>query len=582
NRLFRSDNQGTAWRAVSPDLTRQIDRNRLKLMGRVWSVDAVAKNTSTPLYGSIVTLAESPPKEGLLWVGTDDGLIQESENGGGNWRRIEHVPGVPDTTFVSRVEPSQHNVNTGYASFDNHKAGDYQPYIAKSTDLGRTWTVITGNLPERGTVYAVIEDHKDPNLLFAGTEFGLFFTNDGGKTWTRLRGGLPTIQVRDLAIQKREDDLVVATFGRSFYVLDDLSALRSLTPSVLAAGATLFPVKRTPLYVQSSPLGGSGVGWQGGRFYSAQNPPFGAVFTYYLKEEIKTRRARRQAAEREAARAGRDVFYPPWDSLKVEDREEAPAMILTVTDPEGRAVRRLTGPVTAGTHRVAWDLRYPPPNPPRASADSAQEDGGFGGQPRGPYVVPGAYRVTLAKRVDGVVTPVGGEQAVEVYPLDGGAARSPAVLAFQQKTWQLQRAVLGANAAATEVMVRIQSLKRALQETPGLDGQLGPDLGGIETRLRDIQEALNGDPTVARRQESTPPSLSSRLGRIAAGAWSGILGDVTDTHKRQYDIVAQEFGGLLERLRALVEVDLKRAEDAAEAAGAPWTSGRVPRWPPQE
>ena len=581
NRLFRSDNQGTTWRAVSPDLTRQIDRNRLKLMGRVWSVDAVAKNTSTSLYGSIVTMAESPLKEGLLWVGTDDGLMQVSEDGGQTWRPIERVAGVPDTTFVSRVEPSHHSVNTVFASFDNHKAGDFKPYIARSTDLGRTWTLITGDLPERGTVYVVIEDPKDPNLLFAGTEFGLFFTNDGGRAWTRLRGGLPTIQVRDLAIQQREDDLVVATFGRSFYVLDDLSPLRSFTPAVLAAEATLFPVKRTPLYVQSNPLGGSGVGWQGARFYAAPNPPFGAVITYHLKEEIQTRRARRQAAERDAAKAGRDVFYPPWDSLKAEDREEAPTMVLTLTDPEGRVVRRLTGPVTAGTHRVAWDLRYPPPSPPRATADTAGGGGGFGGEPRGPYVVPGTYRVTLAKRVDGVETPVGGAQPIEVYPLDGGAARSPAILAFQQKTWQLQRAVLGANAAATETMARIQSLKRAAQETPGLDDGLGTDLRGIEARLRDIQESLNGDPTVSRRQESTPPSLSSRLNGIAGGVWSSTLGDVTDTHKRQYDIVAAEFGGMLERLRALVEVDLQRVEDAAEAAGVPWTSGRVPRWPPQ-
>jgi len=190
--------------------------------------------------------------------------------------------------------------------------------------------------------------------------------------------------------------------------------------------------------------------------------------------------------------------------------------------------------------------------------------------------------VTLAKRVDGLVTPVGGEQTSEVYPLDGGAARSPAVVAFQQRTWQMQRAVLGANAAATEIVTRIQSLKRALQETPGLDGRLGTDVRGIETRLRDLQEALNGDPTVSRRQEASPPSLSSRLTGIAGGVWSGTLGDVTDTHKRQYDVVAQEFGGILERLRALVEVDLKRVEDAAEAAGAPWTSGRVPRWPPPQ
>jgi photosystem II stability/assembly factor-like uncharacterized protein len=579
NRVFRSDNQGNSWRAVSPDLTRQIDRNRLRMMGRVWSVDAVAKNASTSLYGSIVTMAESPLMEGLLWVGTDDGLIQVSDDGGANWRRIDHVPGVPDTAFVSRVEPSQHDRNTVYVSFDNHKAGDYRPYVVKSTDLGRTWTSISGNLPERGTVYVVIEDHKDPNLLFAGTEFGLHFTNDGGKVWTRLRGGLPTIQVRDLAIQKRDDDLVVATFGRGFYVLDDLAPLRSLTPAVLASEAALLPVKRTPLYVQSNPLGGSGVGWQGARFYAAQNPPFGATFSYYLREEIQTRRARRQAAEREAAKAGRDVFYPPWDSLKAEDREEPPAIVLTVRDEEGRVVRRLTGPVTAGTHRVTWDLRYPPPNPPRPQAGDSADDGGFGGQPRGPYVVPGTYHVSLAKRVDGVVTSLGEPRSFEVYPLDGGAPRPAAVLAFQQRAWQLQRAVLGANALATETMSRLQLLKRAVEDTPGLDGSLARDVRALESRLRDIQESLNGDPTAARRQESTPPSLAERLNRAAGGAWPGTLGDVTDTHRRQYDIVAAEFRDVLERLHRLIEVDLKRVEDAAEAAGAPWTSGRLPRWP---
>jgi photosystem II stability/assembly factor-like uncharacterized protein len=579
NKLFRSDNRGTTWRAVSPDLTRQIDRNRLKMMGRIWSVDAVGKNTSTSLYGTIVTLAESPLKEGLLWVGTDDGLIQVSEDGGQSWRKIEHLPGVPDTTFISRVEPSQHDVNTVYASFDNHKAGDYQPYVAKSTDLGRTWTLITGNLPERGTVYVVIEDPKDPNLLFAGTEFGLYYTNDGGKAWTRIKGGLPTIQVRDLAIQKREDDLVVATFGRSFYVLDDLSPLRRLSAPVLASEATLFPVKKTPLYVQASPLGGSGVGWQGGRFYAADNPSFGATISYYLKDELKTRRARRQDAEKAAAKAGQDVFYPPWDSLKAEDREEAPAVQLTVTDPEGRVVRRLTGPVTAGIHRVAWDLRYPAPNPPRPGADSTDQEEGFFGTPRGPYVVPGTYRVSLARRVDGVVTPLGEPQAFDVYLLDTGAARTPEVLAFQHKAWQLLRAVLGANAAATEIMNRVQQLKRAVQETPGVDDRLAGDVRSVEARLRDIQEALNGDPTVERRQESSPPSLAQRLGGLGGGVWSGTLGDVTDTHKQQYEIVAREFPKVLEGLRSLIEVDLKRVEDAAEAAGVPWTSGRLPKWP---
>jgi photosystem II stability/assembly factor-like uncharacterized protein len=581
-RLFRSDDRGETWRPVSPDLTRQIDRNKLKMMGRVWGVDAVAKNTSTSLYGTIVTVAESPLKEGLLWVGTDDGLLQVSEDGGLNWRAISSVPGVPDTTFVSRVTPSGFDVNTIYAAFDNHKAGDYKPYIVKSTDLGRSWTLISGNLPERGTVYVVIEDAKSPNILYAGTEFGLFVTTNGGQRWTQLKGGLPTIQVRDLAIQKREDDLVVATFGRGFYILDDLALLRALTPQVLAADATLLPVKRTPLYVPSSPH----PNWQGARFWTGDNPPFGAVFAYYLKDALRTRRAQREQAERAAERRGEDVYYPSWDSLRAEDREEAPAIILTVTDPEGRVVRRLTGATGAGLQRVTWDLRYPPSTPvtaPRAGGGGfGGGGGGFGfGGGAGPFVVPGTYTVTLAKRVDGVETQLGQPQKVEVYLLDETPApRSPAVLAFQEKSAALQRAVLGANAAAGEAMSRIQLLKRALQETPAASAQLSTDLRAVQDSLQVIQDALNGDPTAARRQESTPPSLSSRLRAITGGAWSSNLADVTTTQKRQYDVIAAEFGGVLERLRKVVDVDLKRVEDAAEAAGAPWTSGRIPTWKP--
>ena len=576
-RLFRSDDQGGGWRAVSGDLTRQIDRNRLKLMGRVWSVDAVAKNTSTSLYGSIVTVAESPIKEGLLFVGTDDGLIQVSEDGGQNWRASESVSGVPDTTFISRVTPSAHDVNTVYASFDNHKAGDFKPYIAKSTNLGRAWTLITGNLPERGSVYVVLEDHKDPNLLYAGTEFGLFASNNGGERWTQLRGGLPVIQVRDLAIQKREDDLVVATFGRGFYILDDLSALRALTPAVLDAEAALLPIKRTPLFVPSSP----DPGWQGTRFWTADNPPLGAVVTYYLRDALRTRRAERQQAERAAARRGEDVFYPNWDALRAEDLQQDPAIIVTVTDPEGRVVRRLTGATGAGLQRVTWDLRYPSSAPVTSARPAAGGfGGGFGGGGGGPFVVPGTYTVSIAKLVEGVVTALGQPQTVEVYQLGPAATpRTPAVLAFEQRSSALQRAVLGANAAAGEAASRVELLQRALHETPGATPQLLTDVRALGDTLRGIQWTLNGDPTMERRQESSPPALSDRLRRITGG-WSSSLGDPSASQQRQYEVIAGEFGGILERLRRTVEVDLKRVEDAAEAAGAPWTSGRIPNWRP--
>jgi photosystem II stability/assembly factor-like uncharacterized protein len=580
-RLYRSDDRGNSWRAVSPDLSRRIDRNRIRLMDRVWPVDAVAKNASSSFFGSLVALAESPLREGLLWIGTDDGDIHVSENGGESWRRITGFAGVPDTTQVARVTPSSHDVNTVYAAFDNHMSGDYKPYLLKSTNLGRTWSSIAGNLPERGTVYVVIDDPKDPNLLYVGTEFGVYFSRDGGGRWTRLRGGLPTIQVRDMAIHARDDDLVIATFGRGFYVLDDLAPLRSLTPQTLASNAALLPIGRTPLFVESSPLGGRGAGFQGSGMYVAQNPPFGATFTYYLRDAIRSRRERRQAAERAASRRNEDVFYPSWDTLRVEDREEAPAVLLTVTDPDGRTIRRLAGPMTAGVHRVTWDLRYPPATPNTGSAPPATDADDFARPPAGPYVLPGTYTVSLARRVDGVVTPLGSPQRFEVYMLDADATpRTPAVLAFQQQTSKLQRAVLGANALTTETLSRVQALRRALQETPAADDRLANDARGLETRLREIQMSLSGDPTIGRRQEPSAPSLINRLNGITNNLWSNSLDAPTATQRKQYEIVAVEFEKVLARLKPLVQTDLKRVEEAAEAAGAPWTSGRVPEWKP--
>jgi hypothetical protein len=578
-RLYRSDDRGDTWRPVSPDLSKRIDRNRLRLMDRVWSVDAVAKNTSSSFFGAIVTIAESRLKENQLWVGTDDGTIAVSEDGGANWRRVERFPGVPDTTFVGDIHPSSHDARTAYATFDGHMSGDFRPYVLRSTDLGRSWTSISSNLPPRGTVYAIVDDPVDRNLLFAGTEFGLFVSRDAGGSWTRLRGGLPTIQVRDLVIHPREHDLVVATFGRGFYVLDDITPLRSPNAALVQQDA-LFPVKRTALYVPSRML----VGSQGSQFYTAPNPPAGALFTYSLRTELRTRRARRQAAERAAARRGQDVFYPAWDSLRIEDREDPPRVILTVSDAQGNVVRRLTGPTGAGIQRVSWDLRHAPAAlpPTRRPGDDDEGGGGlFGAGPQGPLVPPGTYQVSMAKYADGATTPVGTPQRFEVYPLDGNLpARAPAVVAFQQEALRLQRAVLGANGYTTEVRERLEALERAVAEAPGAAPELMTEVQRLQDRARVLQEALAGDPTAARRQEPTPPSLMSRI-QTLSGSWNRSLGAPTATQRRQYEIAAAEFAGLLQRLRALAETDLRRVEEAAEAAGAPWTAGRVPRWEPK-
>ena len=579
-KLFRSDDRGDSWRAVSSDLTRQIDRNKLKVMGRVWGVDTVAKNASTSFYGNIVALSESPMKEGLLYVGTDDGLIQMTGDGGANWRKTEKFPGVPEMTYVSRLMASQHAEGTVYAAFDNHKMGDFKPYLLKSADRGGSWESIAGNLPENGTVYAIVEDHVNPSLLFAGTEFGLFFTVDGGKTWIQLKGGMPIIAVRDLAIQKRENDLALATFGRGFYILDDYAPLRKVTAGMLESEAVLFPVKPAMMYIPSTPLGLREKSFQGEAFYTAPNPPFGATFTWYLADEIKTLKKKRQEADKAKAGKGEDVFYPGWDELRAEDREEEPSLILTVTDDEGHVMRRLTAPVTAGMGRLAWDLRLPPAHP--TSLTPPTEDV-FQDPPMGPLAVPGEYKVSLARRVAGKVTPLSEPVTFTAAPI--GAASLPAadreaLQAFQKKTARLQRAVLGAARAADEARTRIDHLKKALLDTPGADIALGAEARALETRLLDLQVALNGDDTIGRRNEPTPPSITDRVAGVVGGHWTSTSAP-TQTHRRAYEIAAADFEPVLSKLRTLVEMDLRHLEESAEMAGAPWTPGRLPVWRPE-
>jgi photosystem II stability/assembly factor-like uncharacterized protein len=576
-RIFRSDDRGDTWRPVSADLTRRIDRNALPVMGKVWSVDAVAKNASTSFYGNIVSLAESPLREGLIYAGTDDGLVQITEDGGGTWRKVETFPGIPDTTYVSDLETSRHEDGVVYAAFDNHKMGDFRPYLLRSADRGRTWTSVAGNLPERGSVYTVAEDPTSRDLLYAGTEFGLYFSRDGGTRWVRLQGGLPTIAVRDLAIQPRENDLVLATFGRGFFILDDLTPLRLATEEVLEREAELFPVKTAWMYIPSDPLGIREKAFQGESFFAAANPPFGAIFTYYLKDEIKTRKKTRQEREKKTEEDKGTLAYPSWDDLRAEDREEEPVIVATITDEDGRVVRRITGPVTSGLHRIAWDLRYPASAPTRLTPP---EPDPFSEPPAGPLAAPGTYRVSIAKRVDGKTTPLGEPRTFSAETLGSASLPRPdreALLAFQEKTARLQRAVLGAVESADEAAHRLTLLRKALDETPGADAAWFDEVRALDARLKDLRIALTGDETRARRNEPVPPAIADRVQGIVYGHWYSTSAP-TSTHRQAYDLAGRAFADTLARLRTLVEVDMKDLEDRMESSGAPWTPGRVPRW----
>ncbi|HUR36801.1 MAG TPA: hypothetical protein VM009_03225 [Terriglobales bacterium] len=586
NKLFQSDDRGNTWKAISPDLSRQIDRDKLPMMGKIWGPDAIAKHASTSSYGNIVALAESPKKAGLLYVGTDDGLIQVTENNGGSWRKIEKFPGVPDNTYVSRIAASNHEERTVYATFDGHKSADFKPYILKSTDSGNSWTSITTGLPENGPVLAIVEDHVNPKLLFAGTEFGLWFTVDGGNKWVQLKGGMPTIPVRDAVIHKREGDLVIATFGRGFYVLDDISPLRNFKPETLQQESALYAVRDTMMYVEATPNGSRGKGFLGESFFTAANPPYGATFTYFLKEKYKTAKEKRLDAEKAAAKknemgAYATLPYPTREQLRDEAEAEAPSLWFVISDDQGNLVRQISASNNAGMNRVTWNLRYSPTNLPPENAGG--DDNPFDQGPGGTHAMPGKYSVKLVKKVDGKYADLSAPQSFNlfVFGADKMAAQDRATLyAFQRKVAKLDRAVSGAVSLSTELRNRVRSVRRALRETPANTSTLLDRSDDLDKRLSAELRALRGDTaSIARQEVPFPPSLSGRVSNIIGDQFTSTALPTT-THQNDYAIVAEAFAQELAKVKALAE-EVQSLEKEAEKLGAPWTTGRVPEWQDQ-
>jgi hypothetical protein len=583
NRLFRTDDRGHSWTCISPDLTRGLDRDQLPVMGRIWEVDSVSKNRSTSIYGNAVSLSESSLDENLLYVGTDDGVVSVTEDGGQTWRKILDFPGVPVRTYVSCLQASRHEVNTVYASFENHKQGDFKPYLLVSRDRGESWTSIASNLPDRHVVLSVVQDHEQAGLLFAGTEFGVFVSCNEGARWSKLGGGVPTIAIRDMDIQRRENDLVLASFGRGFLVLDDYSPLRHWHDIDRNNGGGLFPPKKAWLYIENSRLGNrSGLGSQGSSYFAAPNPPFGATCTYKIDKKFMTRKEKRKEAESKARKEGRTAPYPTLEELRLEDAEEAPEVFLTITDSSDAVVQRLKASREAGLHRITWNLRVPATDP--ISLSSGGEAPPWARNPAGPLALPGTYKVQLSRRVEGEVTLMGAAQEFEVEHLGNttlAAEDREAAAAFQRKAADLQRAVQGTSRVASEVQSQLRYAAEALRQTPAADQALRDRVDEMNERLRDLLVQLRGDRTARSRQHATAPSIASRIGTITGNQWYTTAAP-SQTELDGYEHAAAAFEPVLAELRKLVEEDLEQLQAALDQAKAPWTPGRLPVWSPQE
>ncbi|MBM2814726.1 MAG: hypothetical protein HW421_1488 [Ignavibacteria bacterium] len=569
NKLFRSDDRGDSWKAISGDLTRQIDRNQLKVMDKLWDPEAVAKNASTSLYGNIISLAESQLKENLIYIGTDDGLIQVTEDAGGSWRKIENFPGVPEMTYNSDVLPSQFAEGTVYATFDNHKMADFKPYVLKSTDKGVTWKSISGNLPENGSVYTIAEDFVNPNLLFVGTEFGLYFTNDGGEKWFRITSGLPTIAIKDIDIQKRESDLVLASFGRGFYILDNYAALREMTKETAEKEAHLFPVKDALMYIENESWGRNSLGES---FYRAKNPDFGAVFTYYIKEAYKTKKDLRNEKVKELKKDNKDIPYPGFDELRAEDIEEKPFLLFEITDEAGNLVRRLKTTASAGINRITWDLRYTELSPMNSKTDVNKQSG----MP----AMPGKYKVTMLKSIDGVISKIAGPVEFTAKPLKNVTlpAKDQSELdLFRKKTLNLMRAVSGTQSFLNEITERIKIIKNTLTAAPTATSEMLEKARKIELELIDIDKAMTGDKSLAKRNENQTPPIAERLDYILYAMWQSSSAP-TKTARNNYSIAGSLLEEQLSKLKSIMQNELAPIEKFLDEKKAPWTPGRFPDW----
>jgi photosystem II stability/assembly factor-like uncharacterized protein len=575
NKVFRSDDYGNSWKVISDDLSRKIDRNELKVYDRVLSMDAVAKNGSTSPYGTIVSLSESPLDSNFIAVGTDDGLIQITKNGGQNWIKIDNIKGVPNMSYVNSIYLSKHNINVIYAAFNHHKYGDFKPYIYKSSDQGKTWESISNNLPVRGSIYSIEEDHIDKNLIFCGTEFGVFFSPNSGERWKELGNGLPTIAVRDMAIQERENDLVLGTFGRGFYVLDDYSSLRSIEDYYSFDKSNIFNVRDPLMWEKSMPLGLPGKAFQGDNFYSATNLGPVAMITYYHNDDFSSLKSKRHKIEKELIKNNDDVSYPSYEELYDETNEFNDKLIFTIKDSDGLVIKKVFKSPQKGVQRFHWNLRYEEKVP--VSFVESTFYNPFAGISEGTLVKPGKYSVEMDLFNGSEFKKLSEPVFFNVLALNN--TTMPALdradkVSFQRKVSNLEADMLSASKMLSESSNKIKYFKKAIKIAEAPFDELSKLIYKTENEIKILTTSFYGNSLKSKLDIDQPPTSYNRLMSLLYEQKYS-TSSPTQTHINSYEIALEEFSPLYDEIKNILKFNIKEIENKLKLMNAPFTPGRL-------
>jgi len=570
SRVWRSDNRGDNWTPISNDMTRDQERISLPIMGKVQSWDNPWDVGAMSNYNTITSLAESAINENVLYAGTDDGYFHSSTDGGQTWTNMEvnRLPGVPQYAFVNDIKADLHNEGTVYMALDHHKSGDYSPYIYKSTNYGKSWNSIKGNIPDKHLIWRVVQDHVKSDLLFAATEFGIYFTLNGGGHWTKL-GGSPTISFRDLAIQKRENDLVGASFGRGFYVLDDYSFLREMNANSLTSGSAIFPVKTAKKFYKRDMTGSQGAG-----FYTGDNPPYGATFTYLLPEFPKTEIALRKKKEKELAKSNQNIPFPGWDALaKQSDEDDGKTNVwLTVKTMDGEVINRVKGSGNKGLNRSTWNLRFASKNAVRTE----EQSGGGGFFRRGGTEVPaGEYTVTVEKEYNGEWETLAGPETFSVEPLLKPALTpKPAteIMAFKKDMDKVRAAVTAAGIRMDNLMAKSDALQTAYDRADRYSPIVAKQLRELHSQLKGLEMQMDGNPAKDEIGERNNPTLRDRM----FTAYRGLMSShgPTGTSMQNLEIAKKEFEKMRISLNDIHESIIPQLEIELVKLGVPWIEGQ--------